>query len=116
MSSFIGLCRETPDVRFWILPTDLSRSCGIIPKHWVFRSSRFGEQGNDAMKVALDNGSSERKYVEFDTVPLKKDGEFRCIPDGILSPELAVQVAQELAAGRISGRVNKYHWYRQAGG
>lgn len=67
------------------------------------------------IRVALFDGSTGVKYIEFKVVPVERADEFRCIPDGLLSFEDARAISLELSKGRIRGSIERVRWYRQAG-
>jgi hypothetical protein len=67
------------------------------------------------MKVALQMGEGQKSFIEFDAVPLSGEEGFRCSPTGTLSVDSAREIARELAAGQIKGRIDGYWWFRQAG-
>ncbi len=74
------------------------------------------------IKVAIFNGSPDIKYCEFEIAYCELGRlaggtvQFKCVPEGLLSPAQAECVARELSEGRISGIVGQLRWYRQAGG
>ena len=64
--------------------------------------------------IVFDNQHNCQGYVQFDSLPITGQGEYRCAPDGFLSVESVVEVGRELNRGAISGWIERYHWYRQA--
>jgi hypothetical protein len=68
------------------------------------------------VRVAVFCSGQAIVYIGFDTIPLRQEDGFRCIPDGTVSCESARQIALALSAGRIKGQVEGHPWYRQAGG
>ena len=52
------------------------------------------------------------KHVDFRVVPATTEKDFTCIPDGILPLGRVVQLSHRLKAGRVSGQMGKYIWYR----
>ena len=68
------------------------------------------------IKVAIFNGKPGVKYCEFEQGPASGSPQFKCVPEGLLSPVQAECVARELREGRVSGVVGQLRWYRQAGG
>ena len=67
------------------------------------------------IRVALLRSESATVYIDFDSVPLEREADFRCIPKGEISFESAEQIALELHQGRLTGRLGGQAWYRQAG-
>jgi hypothetical protein len=65
--------------------------------------------------IDLVDNTASVKHVAFQVVPVTKEKEFRCNPDGILPLRSVVRVSRELKAGRTFGRVGKYLWYRLTG-
>ena len=68
------------------------------------------------IKVAIFNGKPDAKYCEFERDHACGTPQYKCVPEGLLSPAQAECVARELSEGRISGVVGQFRWYRQAGG
>jgi hypothetical protein len=68
------------------------------------------------IKVAIFNGKPGVKYCEFEQGVPGGSPQFKCVPEGVLSPAQAEGVARELSEGRVSGIVGQLRWYRQAGG
>jgi hypothetical protein len=64
------------------------------------------------IRVTLFDADPGEKCVEFDTVPLEREADFRSLPAGLLPFHLAQQIAQELERGDISGWIAGYRWYR----
>ena len=67
------------------------------------------------VRVALFDHGRAVKCVEFETIPVVSPGDFRIKPEGGLSLGSIAGLAEELQAGQINGRIEGYHWYRQAG-
>ena len=69
------------------------------------------------IRVALFDDKLGVKVVEFATIPLKREVDFRCDPEGLrLSFHLAQELASELQQGDVDGWVGGYRWHRLAGG
>jgi hypothetical protein len=68
------------------------------------------------IKVTIFNGKPGAKLCQFEESLTNGKPEFKCVPEGPLSPAQAECIARELGEGRISGIVGQFRWYRQAGG
>jgi hypothetical protein len=68
------------------------------------------------IKVAIFNGNPGAKYCEFEQGLADGRPQFKCDPEGLLSPAQIECIARELGEGRVSGVVGQLRWYRQAGG
>jgi hypothetical protein len=68
------------------------------------------------ISVALFDCEPQAKYANFDALPLETPEQFTCEPEDCISFGDARQIADQLAAGRVSGFVSGYRWFRQAGG
>ena len=77
---------------------------------------RAKQEEGAMIKVTIFNGKPGVKYCEFEQGLASGKPEFRCVPEGLLSPVQAECIARELSEGRISGIVGQLRWYRQAGG
>ena len=66
------------------------------------------------IRVALFDGKPGVKVVEFEAIPLEREADFRCDPEGVLSFHLARQVAHDLQRGDMVGWVVGYRWHRLA--
>jgi hypothetical protein len=67
------------------------------------------------IRIDLVDKTASLKHVEFHVVPVIKQRDFTCIPDGILPFRSVVQLSRELRAGRVFGQVGKFLWYRLTG-
>jgi hypothetical protein len=64
------------------------------------------------IRIDLVDDTNKLKHVDFLAVPITTEEDFTCIPDGILPLRSVVRISRELKAGRVSGRLGKYLWYR----
>ncbi len=88
-------------------------ACKTIPE----RLHSIAMKGHHAMiRVALFDDEPGVKVVEFDAIPLEREADFRCDPEGLLSFYLAQELASELQRGDVEGWVAGYRWHRLAGG
>lgn len=65
------------------------------------------------IRVAVYHDPTQVNHVEFRFIPVRGPEDFRCSPAEILSFDDAVQVAQALARGAVSGVVGRYQWQRE---
>jgi len=88
-----------------------------LQRIWEHRLDPTGVNGHHEMiRVALFDGKPGVKVVEFDAVPLEREADFRCDPEGLLAFHLTQEIAKELQRGCVDGWVAGYHWHRLAGG
>ena len=72
---------------------------------------------HEMIRVALFDDKPGVKVVEFDAIPLEREADFRCDPEGLLlSFHLAQELASGLQRGDMDGWVAGYRWHRLAGG
>ncbi len=64
------------------------------------------------IRIDLADNTDKLKHVDFRVVPVITEKDFTCIPDSILSLRSAVRLSRKLKAGRVSGQMGKYVWYR----
>ncbi len=62
----------------------------------------------------FDHQHHLRGYVRFGALPVTSPDHYRCLPEGTLSFEGAVEVSRELSRGAVNGLVHGLRWYRQA--
>ena len=55
------------------------------------------------------------KHIDFKKVPVTKESEFHCNPEGVLPLDNVVRLSRELKAGRTFGQAGKFIRYRLAG-
>ncbi len=67
------------------------------------------------IRIDLVDNTDKLKHVDFRVVPVTREKDFTCIPDGILPLRRVVRLSRELTAGRVFGRMGKYLWYRVVG-
>ncbi len=67
------------------------------------------------IRIDLVDNTASVKHVDFHVVPVTKEREFQCSPEGILPLRRVVRLSRELKQGRTFGRVGKYLWYRLVG-
>jgi hypothetical protein len=60
----------------------------------------------------LVDKTNKVKHVDFRVLPAITEKDFTCIPDGILPVNSVLRLSHRLKAGRLSGRMGKYIWYR----
>jgi hypothetical protein len=53
-------------------------------------------------------------YVDFLSVPVTAEKDFRCDPEGLVTLEEAIAVANDLKRGDVSGYLQGRRWYRRA--
>ncbi len=64
------------------------------------------------IRIDLVDNTSSVKHIDFCAVPVTRQEDFTCIPVGILPLRSVVRLSRKLRAGRVSGRMGKYVWYR----
>jgi hypothetical protein len=64
------------------------------------------------IRIDLVDNTAVVKHVEFHVVPVVTEEDFACTPDGLLPLRAAIWLSKKLKAGRRSGRIGKYLWYR----
>ena len=64
------------------------------------------------IRIDLVDNTASVKHVAFQVVPVTKEEEFLCSPEGILPLRSVVRLSHRLKAGRTFGRFGKYVWYR----
>jgi len=62
--------------------------------------------------IDLVDNTASVKHIDFRVVPVTKERDFRCSPEGILPLPSVVRLSHKLKAGRTFGRMGKYLWYR----
>jgi len=67
------------------------------------------------IRIDLVDNTDKLKHVDFRVVPVTKEKDFTCIPNGVLPLRGVVRLSRELTAGRVFGRMGKYLWYRVVG-
>ena len=67
------------------------------------------------IRIDLVDNTASIKHIDFCVVPVTQQKDFTCDPDGTLSLRSVVQLSRKLRAGRVSGRMGKYVWYRLLG-
>jgi len=66
----------------------------------------------DMIQIDLVDNTTSTKHVSFLVVPVTKESEFMCSPEGILPLRAVMRLSQKLKAGRKFGHMGKYLWYR----
>ena len=81
------------------------------------RFANFGKTTEDAILIRIDlvDNSTSVKHIDFKKVPVTKQSEFSCSPEGILPLDTVVRLSRELKAGRTFGEAGKFVWYRLIG-
>jgi hypothetical protein len=64
------------------------------------------------IRIDLVDNTNKLKHIEFHVVPVANEKDFTCLPDEILPLRSIVRLSCELKAGRVSGHIGKYVWYR----
>jgi hypothetical protein len=64
------------------------------------------------IRIDLVDNTAKLKHVVLRVVPVATVNDFTCIPDGILPLGSVVRLSRRLKAGRVSGQMGKYFWYR----
>jgi hypothetical protein len=67
------------------------------------------------IRIDLVDNSTSVKHIDFRKVPVTKESEFSCNPEGILPLDSVVRLSRELKAGNTSGEAGKFVWYRLVG-
>jgi hypothetical protein len=67
------------------------------------------------IRIDLVDDTTSVKHIDFKKVPVTKETEFRCSPEGILPLPSIVRLSRKLKAGRTSGQSGKFVWYRLIG-
>ncbi len=67
------------------------------------------------IRIDLVDNSTSVKHIEFRKVPVTKESEFHCNPEGVLPLDSVVRLSRELKAGRTFGQAGKFVWYRLVG-
>ena len=64
------------------------------------------------IRIDLVDNTATVKHVDFRRLPVTKEADYRCFPDGILPLQSVVQLSRHLKAGRVFGQRGKFVWYR----
>jgi hypothetical protein len=72
-------------------------------------------EGTTMIRIDLVDDTTSVKHIDFKKIPITKDTEFRCSPEGVLPLRSIVRLSRELKAGRTSGQSGKFVWYRLIG-
>ena len=67
------------------------------------------------IRIDLVDNSTSVKHIDFRKVPVTKESEFHCNPEGVLPLDSIVRLSRELKAGHKFGETGKFVWYRLAG-
>ncbi len=67
------------------------------------------------IRIDLVDNSTSVKHIDFRKLPVTKESEFRCSPEGVLPLDTVVRLSRELKAGSTSGEAGKFLWYRLVG-
>ena len=67
------------------------------------------------IRIDLVDNSASVKHIDFRKLPVTKESEFSCSPEGVLPLSCVVRLSHELKAGRTFGQVGKFLWYRLVG-
>ena len=67
------------------------------------------------IRIDLVDDTTSVKHIDFKRIPVTKQTEFRCSPEGVLPLCNIVRLSRELKAGRTSGQSGKFVWYRLIG-
>jgi hypothetical protein len=67
------------------------------------------------IRIDLVDNSTSVKHIDFRKVPVTKESEFSCNPEGVLPLNTVVRLSRELRAGRTFGQAGKFVWYRLVG-
>jgi hypothetical protein len=68
--------------------------------------------GLNMIRIDLVDNTSSVKHVDFRVVPVTKDEDFACIPEGILPLHDVMRLSRKVKAGCAFGEMGKYLWYR----
>ena len=55
------------------------------------------------IRIDLVDNSTSVKHIDFKKLPVTKQSEFSCSPEGILPLDTVVRLSRELKAGRTFG-------------
>ena len=69
----------------------------------------------DTIRINLVDHTSSMKHVDFLAVPVTKDKDFACDPEGILPLRAVMRISLDLKNGRTFGQSGEYLWYRLIG-
>jgi hypothetical protein len=80
-------------------------------------TARVGKTKEEAILIRIDlvDNSTSVKHVDFRKLPVTKESEFCCSPEGVLPLDTVVRLSRELKAGRTFGETGKFVWYRLIG-
>ena len=67
------------------------------------------------IRIDLVDDTTSVKHIDFRKVPVTKEAEFSCNPEGVLPLRSIVLLSRELKAGRTFGQSGKFVWYRLVG-
>ena len=67
------------------------------------------------IRIDLVDDTTSVKHIDFKRVPVTKETEFSCIPEGVLPLGSVVRLSREVKAGRTFGETGKFVWYRLTG-
>ena len=67
------------------------------------------------IRIDLVDKTNSVKHIDFKKVPVTKESEFSCNPEGVLPLDSVVRLSHELKAGRTFGETGKFVWYLLAG-
>jgi len=67
------------------------------------------------IRIDLVDDTSSVKHIEFQVVPVTKETDYCCSPEGILPLSSIVRLSRELKAGRTFGQSGSFVWYRLIG-
>jgi hypothetical protein len=67
------------------------------------------------IRIDLVDDTTSVKHIDFKRVPVTREAEFRCSPEGVLPLDSVVRLSRELKAGRTFGQSGKFLWYRLVG-
>jgi hypothetical protein len=67
------------------------------------------------IRIDLVDNSTNVKHIDFRKLPVTKESEFRCSPEGVLPLDTVVRLSRELKAGCTSGEAGDFVWYRLVG-
>ena len=67
------------------------------------------------IRIDLVDDTTSVKHIDFKRVPVAKETEFCCSPEGILPLPSVVRLSGELKAGHTFGQSGKFVWYRLVG-
>ncbi len=64
------------------------------------------------IRIDLVDNTAIVKHFDFRVLPATTERDFACTPEGLLPLPAAVWLSKKLKAGRQSGKIGKYLWYR----